>query len=56
MNETERESTILNSAWEIFDGIVNWAMFVKNDRTEPTKLTFEASQHSRLGCGYVRLR
>ncbi len=28
--------------------MVNWAMFVKNDRTEPTNLMFETRQHSRL--------
>ncbi len=48
MNEIERESIILNSAWEMIDGMVNWAMFVKNDRTEPTNLMFETSQHSQL--------
>jgi len=48
MNDIERESIILNSAWDMIDGMVNWAMFVKNDRTEPTNLMFETSQHSRL--------
>ena len=48
MNDIEREAIILNSAWEMIDGMVNWAMFVKNDRTEPTNLMFETSQHSRL--------
>jgi hypothetical protein len=48
MNDTEREAIILNSAWEMIDGMVNWAMFVKNDRTEPTNMMFETSQHSRL--------
>jgi hypothetical protein len=48
MNDTEREAIILNSAWEMIDGMVNWAMFVKNDRTEPTNLMFETSQHRRL--------
>src|SRR5216684_1983477 len=48
MNEIERESIILNSAWEMIDGMVNWAMFVKNDRTAPTNLMFETSQHRRL--------
>ncbi len=48
MNEIERESIILNFAWEMIDGMVNWAMFVKNDRTEPTNLMFETSQHSQL--------
>jgi hypothetical protein len=48
MNDIEREVIILNSAWEMIDGMVNWAMFVKNDRTEPTNLMFETRQHSRL--------
>jgi len=48
MNETEREAIILNSAWKMIDGMVNWAMFVKNDRTKATSLMFETSQHHRL--------
>lgn len=48
MNDIEREAIILNSAWEMIDGMVNWAMFVKNVRTEPTNLMFETAQHSRL--------
>jgi hypothetical protein len=32
----------------MIDGMVNWTMFVKNDRTEPTDLMFETAQHSRL--------
>jgi hypothetical protein len=48
MNETEQECIILNSVWEMIDGMVNWAMFVKHDRTEPTNMMFETSQHSRL--------
>lgn len=48
MNKIERESIILASAWEMIDGMVNWAMFVKNDRAEPTNLTFQTRQHSLL--------
>lgn len=48
MNKTERESIILNCAWDMIDDIVNWAMFVKNDRTEPTDLRFETHRHQRL--------
>jgi hypothetical protein len=48
MNDLERKAVILNSAWEMIDGMVNWAMFVKNDRTEPTSLMFETRQHSLL--------
>jgi hypothetical protein len=48
MNDTEREVIILNSAWEMIDGMVNWAMFVKNDSFGPTNQIFESHQHSRL--------
>lgn len=48
MNAIERESIILNSAWEMIDGMVNWAMFDKKDLKEPTNLTFKTSQHSLL--------
>jgi hypothetical protein len=48
MNEIEQECIILNSVWEMIDGMVNWAMFVKHDRTEPTNMMFETSQHNRL--------
>lgn len=48
MNDTEQECIILNSAWEMIDGMVNWAMFVKNVRTEPTNLMFETNEHSLL--------
>lgn len=48
MNKIERESIILNCAWEMIDDMVNWAMFAKNDRTEPTDLRFETHRHQRL--------
>ncbi|WP_331375141.1 hypothetical protein [Sinorhizobium chiapasense] len=48
MNDTEREAIILNSAWEMIDGMVNWAMFVKTDRVETSNLLFETRQHARL--------
>ena len=48
MNETEQECIILNSVWEMIDGMVNRAMFVKHDRTEPTNMTFKTREHSRL--------
>jgi len=48
MNSIEREAIILNSAWQMIDGMVNWAMFVKNDRAEPDSLMFQTSAHSRL--------
>jgi hypothetical protein len=48
MNEIEQECIILNSVWEMIDGMVNWGMFVKHEHTEPTNMMFETSQHSRL--------
>ncbi len=48
MNETEREAIILNSAWGMIDGMVNWSVFVKNDLTRPTNLMFQTSAHTRL--------
>jgi hypothetical protein len=48
MNDTEREAIILNSAWEMIDGMVNWAIFAKNDGRELTNLMFETSAHARL--------
>lgn len=48
MNDVEREAIILNSAWEMINEMVNWAMFVKNDRTVPTNLMFQTQSHARL--------
>lgn len=48
MNDIEREAIILNSAWEMVDSMVNWAMFVKNDQTELSNLMFQSSVHARL--------
>ena len=48
MTEIEQECIILNSAWEMIDGMVNWTMFVKNDRTGPTNLLFHTEQCSQL--------
>ena len=48
MNGIERESIILNSAWKMIDGMVNWAIFVKNDHAELTNLMFKSRQHSEL--------
>jgi hypothetical protein len=48
MNNIEQEAIILNSAWIMIDGMVNWAMLVKNNRTEPTNVLFETGQHRRL--------
>jgi hypothetical protein len=48
MNDIEREVIILNSAWEMIDSMVNWAIFAKIDHTGPTNLMFKTGQHSRL--------
>ena len=48
VNDFEREAIILNLAWEMIDGMVNWEMFVKNDCDEPMNLVFENRQYSRL--------
>ena len=48
MNAIEQECIILNSVWEMIDGMVNWAMFVKDDRADPTNLMFQTSQSSQL--------
>jgi hypothetical protein len=48
MNDIEQECIILNSVWQMIDDMVNWAMFAKHDRTEPTNMMFETSQNSRL--------
>ena len=42
MNQIERESVILNSAWAMIDEMVNWVMFVKNDLVGPTTLMFQS--------------
>ncbi|MER8907219.1 hypothetical protein NKH99_05970 [Mesorhizobium sp. M0854] len=48
MNDTEREAIILNSAWEMIDDMVNWAMFMKIERADPSNLMFATSGHARL--------
>ena len=48
MNDIEQEAIVLNWAWEMIDGMVNWAMFDMNDGTEPTNLMFKTDQHSQL--------
>jgi hypothetical protein len=48
MNDTEREAIILNSAWEMIDGMMNWAVFVKTDSAKPSNLIFQTSAHARL--------
>ena len=48
MNDIEREAIILNSAWKMIDGMVNWAMFVRVDLCEPTNLMFQDREHERI--------
>ena len=48
MNQTERESVILNSAWAMIDDMVNWAMFDKNDLVGSTTLMFQSRTHAKL--------
>jgi hypothetical protein len=48
LNEVEQECIILNSVWGMIDRMVNWAMFVKQDRTVPTNMMFKTSAHARL--------
>ncbi len=48
MNDTEREAIVLNSAWEMIDGMVNWAMFEKTDNPNPSHLLFKTTQHAQL--------
>lgn len=48
MNDTEREAIILNCAWEMIGGIVNWAIFEKTEHTVLSNLWFPTSQHRQL--------
>ena len=48
MNKIEREAIILNSAWKMIDGMVNWAMFVRTDLKNPTNLLFQDEERQRL--------
>lgn len=48
MNAIEREAIILNSAWKMINGMVNWSMFVKTDLKKPTNLMFEDVEHQKV--------
>ncbi|MGO8184126.1 hypothetical protein [Rhizobium leguminosarum] len=48
MNDHEREAIILDSAWEMINGMVNWGMFERNDLDRPTNLMFQTAEHARL--------
>lgn len=48
MNEIERESIILETAWRMIDGMVNWAVFEKPGTLEPTNLRFQTYENAKL--------
>ena len=48
MDEIEHEAIILNSAWTMIDGMVNWAMFMRVDLDEPTNLMFQDQEHQKM--------
>jgi hypothetical protein len=48
MNDVEREAIILNTAWEMIDDMVNWAMFVRSEAARPSNLVFKDSASARL--------
>lgn len=48
MNDVEREAVILNTAWAMIDEMVNWGIFVRNDRRHETNLMFHDATHRRL--------
>jgi hypothetical protein len=48
MNEVEQELIILNTSWEMIDGMVNWGMFTKPDKANPSNLLFQTSIHAHF--------
>ena len=44
----EQEAIILNAIWEMIDDMVNYDMFMKNQKLENTNLMFKTSAHMRL--------
>ena len=54
MNVTERETIILNTAWEHIDGMVNRSMLIGFRHDEPTTLLPESREHALLFL--IRLR
>ena len=48
MNEIEREVIILDSAWKMIDGMVNWSMFAGRDLQSPTNLQHQDEERRRL--------
>ncbi len=48
LNTLEREAIILNSAYEMINEMVNWAIFTKHDRTDQVVMMFNTRQDRRL--------
>ena len=48
MNDLEREVIILNSAWQMIDGMVNWAMLVRVNLDKPANLMFQGREHQKM--------
>ena len=48
MNDIERESIILNTAWQVIDAMVNRSMFVGFRENGPTTLLPETREHAML--------
>ncbi|MCY3627054.1 MAG: hypothetical protein OXG88_05385 [Gammaproteobacteria bacterium] len=46
MNQVEEESVILNTAWGMIDGMVNWMMFCDPDQS--SVLQFQSPKHEEL--------
>jgi len=48
VNEIEQQSIILDTAWGMIDGMVNWAVFVKHDHPGPTTMMFNSMSDRTL--------
>lgn len=48
MNVTERESIILNTAWQVIDSMVNRSIFVGFQERKPTTLLPDTREHAKL--------
>ena len=48
MNQIEYESVVLNTAWGMIDGMVNYEIFDKQDLCGTPLLVFESDTHARL--------
>ena len=47
-SKTEQEAIILKVVWGMIDDMVNYEMFVKNEKTENTNLMLNTATHARL--------